>query len=226
MTLHVMNSFVPAILETLGDLKKILESREARSHKSAIELAHRVDWQVETLNSAVQMHYAAIAPLAVELEDTEWLAVAIRSADVLSYNLIPRVLRFPVPLVHDGEQSWEALRQQIPYIAFIKNGSRHFLCRVESSEDRVCVTKLISKEKVLIDPGTRLKWRGENLRSRLRSGIYTYVVVFVSDRGSSEQAFIEDERHSVLHGVAWTRASTEMYAKNHGEPPAPCRIKL
>jgi hypothetical protein len=177
MTMHVINSLVPAIADAFRELKTNLEN--ARDRRNALNLAYKVEWQVNTLEEVVRLNYEAIAPKTVDIEDTEWLSVAIRSADTISYNLVPRVLRFPAP--QPGE-SWEALRQPVPYVAFIKNWSRQLLCYVDSLPDRVRVTKLISKESVSIEPGTCLKWLGENMRARLKSGVYTYVVVFVSDR--------------------------------------------
>lgn len=209
MTLHVFNSLVPAIAEACHSLKISLE--DEKNHRNALHLAYNVEWQVKTLEEAVRIHYQAFAPKSVDLDDTEWLAVAIRSSDIISYNLVPQVLRFSSPL--SGE-SWEALRQPVPYIAFIKTGSRHFLCCVESLPEIVRVTKLITKKSVGIEPGTRIKWRGENLRARLKSGIYTYVVVFITDNHA------EDKEEDKRHGFAWTRASAERFVKSHGEPPA------
>lgn len=215
MTLHVFNSLVPAIADAFHSLKISLE--DAKDHRNALHLAYNVEWQVKTLEEAVRINYEAIAPKTVDLDDTEWLAVAIRSADMISYNLVPKVLRFSAPL--SGE-SWEALRQPVPYIAFIKTGSKHFICHVESLTEIVRVTKLITKESVVIEPGTRIKWHEENLRARLKSGIYTYVVVFITDNHAENKE--EDKRH----GFAWTRASAERYVKSRGETPVALNLTL
>lgn len=215
MTLHVFNSLVPAIADACHRLKISLE--DAKDHRNALQLAYNVEWQVKTLEEAVRLNYQAIAPKTVDLDDTEWLAVAIRSSDIISYNLVPQVTRFVAPF--SGE-SWEDLRQPVPYIAFIKTGSKHFLCYVESLVETVRITKLITKTIVGIEPGTRIKWHGENLRARLKSGIYTYVVVFITDNHADDKE--EDKRH----GFAWTRASAERYVKNHGEPPAAQNLTL
>lgn len=176
MTLHMLNSFVPAIADTLGDLNIALEAKDARSHRIAAELANKVRWQVDTLNAAVNKHYAAFAPAADPLDDEEWIAQAVRRADVLAYNLSP-VAAFTSP--DDSTESWDSLRQAVPYIAFIKTGTKNYLCRVVSDQFKVAVTKLISGDRLDL-PATRLKWRGKNLRVRLASGLYTYAVVFVS----------------------------------------------
>jgi hypothetical protein len=143
--------------------------------RDAETLLEQTSRQVESLTRALRRYYAANAPPCDVTDGDEPLAVVIRASNVLSYNLKPASERFTVP-------DFDVLRQPVDYLAMFRAGAHgNWLCKVICSEGSVRIVGLKTGGAVELPKGTRLRWLGRNLGVRLRSGVWTHVMLFVPD---------------------------------------------
>ena len=209
MVVHTERAFLLPHEDNLRRLQEMLSRANVPDH--ARELLDQSIWQVSRLNSRVMPLYHEFAsPPVRELREGA-LARAMYDANVMSYNLKPEVTRFLTPTSVGGVCSWEALRQPVTYLAYLRTPQGGALCSVRSSEDRVLPILVRSGEPLAAAPGSPMRWAGSNIRVALRSGLSTYAVVFRPDPAPVRPRPAD---------LGWPPERIERYTRYHGEPPA------
>eukprot|EP00873_Tetraselmis_striata_P043947 jgi/Tetstr1/464211/TSEL_009016.t1 len=227
MVLALCNNFLGPVAGTLraaaGALRSLPAGLRGGALEDAVQMIDRSIWQLDRLGQAMRRYYSVYMPECEAVDAAAPVAAAVRETNVMSYNMRPAVARFPAPATVDGVRSWEALRQPADYLAFFKAGEHgNWLCRVECSESAVLLRHARTGEPVPVPEHARLRWLGRNMEVTLRSGVRSYVSVFVVDRrpppGRPTKAEFE-ARYEVLMDLNWPKALIDRYLRFHGELP-------
>ena len=233
MVLNLCNNFLGPLSDSLRAVRRIFQTfRQAASGagiragaiEEAAQLLDTSIWQIERLNQAWRGSHAAHLPPAEPMDGTEPIAAAVYGANTISYNIRPPVVRFNAPAEVDGVRSWEALRQPVNYLVYMKSGDDgDWLCRVVCDAKKVRLEGLRSGLPIDIATGKRFRWLGRNAEVTLRSGVRSYVVVFVQDENRKRRPEMSKDdfaaSYNLLLNTNWSRTAIERYFRYHGELP-------
>lgn len=233
MVLNLYNNFIGPVSESLRTVRRMMQSicqsmtgiqMRMKFVDEMIQLLDTSIWQIEKLDQAMQRYYSMYMPPAEQMDGTEPISIAVYEANMISYNIKPAVGCFNTPKIIDGTRSWEALRQPVNYLAYMKSGEGDWLCKVVCDESKVELMGLRSGKPVDFRKGLRFKWLGRNAQVTLRSGVKSYIVIFVCQQsdekrntGISGQEF--ETCYKCLLDLNWEKTEIDKYVKFHGELP-------